>query len=95
MLQVLTCDTPATGADLLCWLRSRWRIENMFKYAAAHNGIDALADYRMDIGPDTRKVTNPARVAARSPGHRRRGRAGRRRTRAAAAADRRRAPPSS
>jgi len=37
----------------------------MFKYAAEHNGIDTLADYAMDIGPDTRKVTNPARVAAR------------------------------
>lgn len=65
VLQVLTSDTDATGADLLCWLRSRWRIENMFKYAATHNGIDTLADYGMDIGPDTRKVTNPARTAAR------------------------------
>jgi Helix-turn-helix domain len=66
VLQVLTSDTRATGADLLCWLRSRWRIENMFKYASEHNGIDTLADYRMDIGPDTRMVANPARVAART-----------------------------
>jgi len=65
VLQVLTSDTTATGVGLLYWLRARWRIENMFKYAAAHNGIDALADYGMDIGPDTRKVTNPARTAAR------------------------------
>ncbi len=65
MLQVLTSETTGTGADLLCWLRSRWRIENMFKDAAEHNGIDALADYGMDIGTDTRKVTNPARSAAR------------------------------
>ncbi len=65
VLQVLTSDTTATGAALLCWLRARWRIENMFKYAAAHNGIDTLADYGMDIGPDTRKVKNPARVAAK------------------------------
>ena len=65
VLQVLTSDTTGTGAALLCWLRARWRIENMFKYAAAHNGIDALADYVMDIGPDTRRVTNPARVTAR------------------------------
>jgi transposase len=65
VLQVLTSDHRATGAGLLCWLRARWRIENMFKYAAAHNGIDTLADYAMDIGPDTRKVKNPARVAAR------------------------------
>jgi transposase len=65
VLQVLTSDTRATGADLLCWLRARWRIENMFKYASQHNGIDALADYAMDIGPDTRMITNPARLAAR------------------------------
>ncbi|MGV1009509.1 MAG: putative transposase, partial [Dermatophilaceae bacterium] len=65
VLQVLTSELTATGADLLCWLRSRWRIENMFKYASEHNGIDALADYRMDITPDTRMVANPARVAAR------------------------------
>jgi len=64
VLQVLTSDTTATGASLLCWLRARWRIENMFKYAAAHNGIDTLADYGMDIGPDTRKVKNPARLGA-------------------------------
>src|SRR5674536_364749 len=65
VLQVLTSDTNATGAALLCWLRARWRIENVFKYAAAHDGIDTLADYAMDIGPDTRKVKNPVRVAAR------------------------------
>jgi hypothetical protein len=65
VLQVLTSDTTATGAALLCWLRARWRIENMFKYAAAHNGIDTLADYGMDIGPDERMVNNPARVAGR------------------------------
>ena len=66
ILQVLTSDMTATGAGLLCWLRARWRIENTFKYASQHNGIDTLADYVMDIGPDHRKVTNPARVAARA-----------------------------
>ncbi len=65
VLQVLTSDVTATGASLLCWLRARWRIENMFKYASAHNGIDALACYGMDIGPDDRKVANPARAKAR------------------------------
>ncbi len=65
VLQVLTSDLTATGASLLCWLRARWRIENMFKYAAQHNGIDTLADYAMDLSVDTRMVTNPARVAAR------------------------------
>jgi len=66
VLQVLTSDTTATGAALLCWLRARWRIENMFKYAAAHNGIDTLVDYGMDIGPDPRMIPNPARIAARA-----------------------------
>ena len=66
VLQVLTSDTRAAGADLLCWLRSRWRIENMFKYACEHNGIDALTDYRMDTGPDPRMLPNPARAAARA-----------------------------
>src|SRR5665648_1001696 len=65
VLQVLTSDTTATAVGLLYWLRARWRIENMFKYASGHNGIDALADYAMDIGPDTGMVTNPARLAAR------------------------------
>ena len=65
VLQVLTSDTDATGAALLYWLRARWRIENMFKYAAEHNSIDTLADYAMDTGPDTRMVKNPARLAAR------------------------------
>jgi transposase len=66
VLQVLTSDLTATGGDLLHWLRARWRIENMFKYAAAHNGIDTLADYLMDIAPDHRQVTNPARTTARN-----------------------------
>jgi hypothetical protein len=65
VLQVVTSDTTTTGVGLLYWLRARWRIENMFSCAAARGGIDALADYGMDIGPDTRKVTNPARTAAR------------------------------
>ena len=65
VLQVLTSDLTATGASMLCWLRARWRIENMFTCAVEHNGIDRLAGYAMELGPDIRKVTNPARVAAR------------------------------
>ncbi len=65
VLQVLTSDTTATGVGLLYWLRARWRIENTFSCAAARGGINALADSGMDIGPDTRNVTNPARSAAR------------------------------
>jgi hypothetical protein len=65
VLQVLTSDTTASGAALLCWLRARWRIENLFKYATEHNGINTLADYVMDTATNTAKVPNPARLAAR------------------------------
>ena len=44
MLQILTSDPTASGAALLTWLRTRWRIENLFKYAAEHHGINSLAD---------------------------------------------------
>ena len=66
VLQVLTSDTTATAVGLLYWLRARWRIENTFSCAPERGGIDALADYGMDIGPDTRKVTNPARTPTRN-----------------------------
>lgn len=71
VLQVLTSDTTACGAALSCWLRAPWRIENLFKYAAEHHGIKALAGYQMDISPNTAKVPNPtqpnpARLAART-----------------------------
>ena len=65
VLQILTSDLTAPAAALLAWLRCRWRIENAFKYLSAHHGIDALADYHADINPDTTKIPNPARVAAR------------------------------
>lgn len=31
VLQILTSDTRSSGAALVCWLRARWRIENMLK----------------------------------------------------------------
>ncbi len=65
VMQILTSDLTAPAAALLAWLRCRWRIENAFKYLSAHHGIDALADYHADIDPDTTKIPNPARVAAR------------------------------
>ena len=66
VLQVLTSDMTATGAALLCFLRGRWSIENLFKYAEAHNGIDAIASYGMDLVADDRLVDNPARKNARA-----------------------------
>lgn len=66
VLQVLTSDMDAKGAALLLWLRGRWSIENFFKYASEHNGIDSIASYLVDQGPDETKVANPTRKAARA-----------------------------
>lgn len=64
VLQVLTSDTSSCPVALLATLRARWRIENAFKYASEHHGIDALTDYIADIETNTRPVENPARKAA-------------------------------
>ena len=65
VLQVLTSDLSATAAALVVWLRGRWSIENLFKYAAAHNGIDSIASYLMDSALDDRSVENPERKQRR------------------------------
>lgn len=59
VFQVLTSGAGATAARMVHLLRCRWRIENAFKYLAEHQGIDALCDYTMTIGPDTAEVKNP------------------------------------
>lgn len=64
--QIVTSDTTSVPARLVHLLRCRWRLENVFKYLSAHNGIDALCDYRMDLVADERPVANPERVAARA-----------------------------
>ena len=64
VLQVLTSDTITCPVALLATLKARWRIENAFKYAGEHHGIDALADYIADIETNTRPIDNPARKAA-------------------------------
>ena len=64
VLQVLTSDTHTCPVALLATLRARWRIENAFKYASEHHGIDALADYIADLETNTRPIDNPARKAA-------------------------------
>ena len=63
VVQILTSDTTATAARLVCRLRGRWQIENTFKYLTEHHGIDQLCDYRMDLIDDERLVRNPTREA--------------------------------
>jgi len=65
VLQVLTSDMKASGAALVLWLRGRWSIENFFKYASKHNGIDSISSYLVEQGPDETMVANPRRKAAR------------------------------
>ncbi len=63
-MQVLTSEMTACPVALLRTVKSRWRIENAFKYATEFFGIDALADYLADIEVNTRLVDNPARKRA-------------------------------
>ena len=63
-LQILTSDLEACPAEILAWLKSRWREENFLKYASANYGIDKICDYLADITTNTKITGNPARKAA-------------------------------
>jgi len=60
-LQILTSDFNACPADLLSWLKSRWREENFLKYASGNYGIGKICDYLADIAENTKLTRNPAR----------------------------------
>ena len=64
VLQILTSDLDACPADILAWLKSRWREENFLKYASENYGIDKICDYIAGIGTNTKIVDNPARKKA-------------------------------
>ena len=63
-LQILTSDLDACPADLLSWLKSRWREENFLKYASENYGIDKICDYLAEITENTKLTRNPARDKA-------------------------------
>ena len=63
-LQILTSDSGACLAQILAWLKSRWREENFLKYASANYGIDKICDYIAGIGANTKIIENPARKKA-------------------------------
>jgi hypothetical protein len=63
-LQVLTSDTDSCPAEILSWLKSRWREENFLKYASQNYGIDKICDYIAAVETNTKIVDNPARKAA-------------------------------
>jgi hypothetical protein len=64
VLQVLTSDTDACPAELLGWLKSRWREENFLKYASENYGIDKICDYFAEIETNSKVIANPARKKA-------------------------------
>jgi len=64
VLQILTSDFEACPADILSWLKSRWREENFLKYASENYGIDKICDYIASIETNTKIVDNPARKKA-------------------------------
>ena len=63
-LQILTSDFEACPAEILAWLKSRWREENFLKYAAENYGIDKICDYLAEITENTKLTRNPARDQA-------------------------------
>ena len=63
-LQILTSDLEACPAEILAWLKSRWREENFLKYASVNCGIDKICDYFAGISENTKITDNPARKAA-------------------------------
>ena len=70
VLQILTSDFGACPADILSWLKSRWREENFLKYASENYGIDKICDYAAAIETNTKITANPARKAANTAAQR-------------------------
>ena len=64
VLQVLTSDFDACPAEILAWLKSRWREENFLKYASENYGIDKICDYIAGIETNAKVIDNPARKKA-------------------------------
>ena len=54
VLQILTSDFDACPADILAWLKSRWREENFLKYAPENYGTGKICDYIADITANTK-----------------------------------------
>ena len=63
-LQILTSDRDTCPAEILSWLKSRWREENFLKYASENYGIDKICDYIATIETNAKLIRNPARDQA-------------------------------
>ena len=63
-LQILTSDCDACPAEILSWLKSRWREEDRLKYASQNYGIDKICDYLASIETNTKLIRNPAGMSS-------------------------------
>ena len=63
-LQILTSDSGACPAEILAWLKPRWREENFLKYASENYGTGKICDYLAGIAANTKITGNPARKQA-------------------------------
>jgi hypothetical protein len=63
-LQILTSDMDCCPAEILSWLKSRWREENFLTYASDNYGIDKICDYIAAVETNTKVISNPARTTA-------------------------------
>jgi hypothetical protein len=66
VLQILTSDFDSCPAEILDWLKSRWREENFLKYASGNYGPGKICDYAATIETNTKPAASPARNAARN-----------------------------
>lgn len=62
-LRESTSDEGGCAAEVLSFLKSRWREENSLKYASQNYGIDKICDYAATIEANTKVIENPAREA--------------------------------
>jgi hypothetical protein len=65
VLQILTSDFDSCPAEILDWLKSRWREENFLKYASGNYGPGKICDYAATIETNTKPAANPASTAVR------------------------------
>ena len=62
--RLLSSEADRCPAAMLSFLRSRWREENFFTYAAQNHGIDKICDHAAEIETNTKLIANPARKAS-------------------------------
>jgi hypothetical protein len=66
-LQILISDTTGCPAQILSWLKSRWREEKLPQYASANLGTGVLCDYIAAIEINAKITYNSAREIRRRP----------------------------